>query len=227
MKSILRRSALLVLCAALCAALAGSADRRHAPARRAALGAFAKIAFSSEYGGASGRIHKWTAPMRIAVHGGATAEDRAALQRAMDGLNAVPGFPGISFEEVGANVDVWFVPLAEMGAHFSGYVPGNWGFFSIKPGEGGILKATLAVASDVTGQQERNHLIFEELLQSAGLLQDNYDRPDSIFYGLWTTVQQPSALDWELLGILYHKGIRHGMPKDEAMEYLEEHYGMD
>jgi hypothetical protein len=227
MKRILRGSALLVLCAALCVSLAYSAERRHAPSRRAALEAFEKIAFSSEYGGASGRIHKWTAQMLVSVHGNATAEDRAALQRAMDGLNAVPGFPGIRFAEDGANVEIWFVPLAEMGGHFTGYVPGNWGFFSIKPGEGGILRATLAIASDVTVQDERNHLIFEELLQSAGLLQDNYDRPDSIFYGLWTTVQQPSALDWELLGILYMEGVRHGMPKEEAMGYLEEHYGMD
>jgi hypothetical protein len=226
MKRIALRSVPFVLCAVVCVALAGSSERLHDPARRAALDAFAEIAFTSEYGGASDWIRKWTVPMKVAVHGDPTDEDRSALKRAMDGLNAVAGFPGAAIAESGGNVDIWFIPLDEMGAHFPKYVQGNWGFFYTKSDDTGIAQATIAVAEDVTGQAARNHLIFEEFLQSAGLMQDNYDRPDSIFYGLWTTVQQPSSLDWELLGILYGKGIRHGMPRAAAMEYLEDHYDM-
>jgi hypothetical protein len=192
--------------------------------RKEALDAFREIAFTSEYGGTTDEIRKWTKPIRAEVLGAPTDEDRAALARAMGGLNAVQGFPGIDLAQDGITMEIWFVPLEDMAEHLPEYVPGNWGFFSTNWNNSGITHATIAIATDVTDQMARNHLIFEEVLQSTGLMQDSLRYPDSIFYGEWTTVQAPSALDWELLGMLYMPQLEQGMPSIEAMRILEEQW---
>jgi hypothetical protein len=196
-----------------------------APTKNDILDAFKTIAFASEYGSSGAKIRKWTKEMKVEVHGDPTGEDLDALEKAMDGLNGVDGFPGIGTVKSGGNVDIWFVPLDQMSYVIPEYVEGNWGFFYTHFGSGGgITSASIAIATDVTEQDARNHLIQEELIQSTGLMQDNYDRPDSIFYGKWTTVQQPTALDWELVRILYMKGIKPGMPSVDAMSYLIDNY---
>ncbi len=193
------------------------------PARQAALDYFSEIAFGSEYGIADKRIRKWTVPIRAAVHGKPTDEDMAAIQRVMDGMNAVKGFPGISLVDESPNMDIHFVPLEEMDKTVSGYVEGNWGFFTVRYGAGGIRESCVAIASDATDQQARNHLLFEEIIQSAGLMRDSDRYADSIFYGQWTTVQQPDEMDWELMGMLYLPQIKTGMGMEQAMDLLEQY----
>lgn len=188
--------------------------------RQEILDAFRAIAFNSEYGSPTNSIRKWSVPIRAAIHGKPTEEDLAALNRAMDGLNGIDGFPGISVEDTRQNMDIWFIPLDEMKDVIPGYVEGNWGFFSVSADGQGLSSATVAIATDVTKQNERNHLIFEEVLQSTGLMQDWDKYPDSIFYSAWTTVQQPTGLDWQLLKLLYNPAIRHGMGEKEAMEII-------
>lgn len=181
---------------------------------------FRVVAGGSEYGGTDNTIKKWAVPLKLAIHGSPSAEDRAALGRAMEWLNGIEGFPGISVVQSGANVDIWFVELDKMKDVVDGYVKGNWGFFWTNYNSQSITKATIAIATDVTDQEERNHLIFEELVQSMGLMQDQYTYEDSIFYGNWTTVQEPSEMDWELVGMLYLPEVRHGMGVDEAIELI-------
>jgi hypothetical protein len=204
-----------------------SAPAGTAPAdftRREALDYFREIAFTGEYGEQTDEIRKWTQPILVSVQGQPTQDDLAALKRAMDGLNEVQGFPGIKLSDGRANMTVWFVPLAKMEGLFTQYVPGNWGYFYTDWDNSGITKATVAIATDVTGQTARNHLIFEEVLQSTGLMQDSDRYPDSIYYGQWSTVQHPTVLDWELLKMLYLPGIRHFMTENDAMDYLAENY---
>jgi len=196
------------------------------PGNRELLEAFREIAFTSEYpsGAQRGEIRKWTAPIRLNVHGSPTAEDRMALQRAMDGLNALEGFPGVALVGGGANADIWFVKLEDMDDAVPGYVEGNWGFFTVNDDEGSITGATIAIATDVTDQAARTHLIHEELLQSTGLMQDEYEHPESIFYGEWTTTPEPAPMDWELLRMLYLPDILPDMSEKDAMAKLESIY---
>ncbi len=189
-----------------------------------ALDYFAEIAFGSEYGIADKRIRKWTSPIRAAVHGNPTDEDMAAIRCVLEGLNAVEGFPGITLADKGQNMDISFVPLDAMNGTVPGYVEGNWGFFTVRYSAGGIRQASVAIASDVTDQQARNHLLFEEILQSAGLMCDSDSYPESIFYGQWTTVQQPAALDWELMHMLYLPRIKTGMGMEEAIGLLKQYF---
>ncbi len=201
-----------------------TAEAAENPEQREALDYFAEIAFGSEYGIADKRIRKWTVPIRATVHGDPTDEDMATIHCVLGGLNAVEGFPGITLVENGQNTDISFVPVDDMDGTVPGYVEGNWGFFTVRYGAGGIRQANIAIASDVTDQQARNHLLFEEILQAAGLMCDSDRYPDSVFYGQWTTVQQPSALDWELIRMLYLPGIKSGMGVEEAMGVLEQCY---
>jgi hypothetical protein len=202
-------------------ATASHAPKATALTEKQILAALGEIAFTSEYGATDRQIRKWAARMNVAVHGSPTEEDRATLQKAMDGLNAIPGFPGIGIAEKDVNVDIWFVKLAEMPGVLPDYEKGNWGYFTTHISAGVITDATIAIASDVTRQNERNHLIFEEVLQSTGLMQDLYDYPDSIFYGGWTTVQQPLPMDWEMLRMLYLPALSPGMGEAEAMAVLK------
>lgn len=197
------------------------------PGRQEMLSAFREIAFTSEYrtgADSPGEIRKWTGPLRLAVHGSPAAEDMAALQRAMDGLNALAGFPGISLAEENGNAVMWFVKLKDMADAVPGYVEGNWGFFTVSYNEGRMSQAAIAIATDVTDQAARTHLIYEELLQSTGLMQDQYTYPESIFYGQWTTTPEPTPMDWELLRMLYMKDIMPGMSEKDAMAALEASY---
>lgn len=194
------------------------------PGRQEALEYFREIAFGSEYGVADSRVRKWARPIMAAIHGEPTNEDMVTLQMVMDSLNTVPGFPGISLVSEKANMDIHFVPLAGMDRAVPGYVEGNWGFFTVRFGKDGIVEATVAIAIDVTDQQARNHLLFEEVVQSTGLMKDSDRYDDSIFYGRWTTVQQPTALDWELVRMLYLPELTLGMGMEDAMGALETGY---
>jgi hypothetical protein len=188
---------------------------------------FRQIAFGSEYGDAGACIRKWSVPLQLTVSGEPTAEDRATLERAMAGLNAIHGFPGARIVPSGGNVSIHFVSLKQMPQVIPSYIAGNWGFFSTFLEGGSIHRAQIAIATDVTTQQARNHLIYEELLQSTGLMLDADDYPKSIYYGQWTTVQQPMSLDWELLRLLYLPGVKSGMAPDEAMVIARRELGLE
>ncbi len=186
------------------------------------LGAFRTVAGGSEYGGSGMSIRKWAAPVRLAVHGEPTEDDLDAVRRAMGWLNGIKGYPGISLVTKDANADIWFVKLDNMKNVVDGYVVGNWGFFWTEFDSQSITKGTVAIASDVTSQTVRNHLILEELIQSMGLMQDQYTAEDSIFYGNWTTVQQPSEMDRVLAEMLYLPEVRNGMEMEEAIQILRD-----
>ena len=187
-----------------------------------AMKAFEEIAFSAEYGGDRGAIVKWQEPIRLKVSGKYTQADSATLAQAIKSINLVNGFPGISIVEGNGNGEMSFVTLASMADAVPGYVSGNWGFFMTWRGGSGFTEIKIAIATDVTDQMIRNHLIYEELYQSLGLMQDSNSHPDSIFYGPWTTVQQPSRLDWVLLRMLYLPKLQSGMGADEARLIIKE-----
>ena len=63
--------------------------------------------------------------------------------------------------------------------------------------------AGIVIATDVTTQRDRNHLVQEELVGALGLTNDHWDDKTSILYQGWTTTQSPSPLDWQMLNFLY------------------------
>ncbi len=184
-------------------------------------------AFTPEYGTAHNKLIRWASPLRISVNGDYTSEDLAALDRFIALLNdAVPHIPQVSRINSGTgNITVWFGPLDETDSHVDGYQPDNWGYAHYYfDGRGVIYRGQVAIATDVTTQRERNHLIQEELFCLLGLTNDHNCRKDSIIYQRWTDVQAPNAIDWLMLQMVYNPAVSPGMDVSEALHQLRQAY---
>ncbi len=186
--------------------------------------AFVIAAFTSEYGPSVGKLRRWAKPIKIAVEGPATAEDLRTLDHFIALLNLrVNGLPKVSLAKgkEKANLTITYAPLDELPRIEKGYVPGNWGLF-LYWWDGGyrINKARVLLATDVTTQEARNHLLLEEIVGLLGLANDIDSHPDSIIYQPWTTVQHLSELDWELLDLLYDSRLKPGMSLKQANKAL-------
>ena len=72
----------------------------------------------------------------------------------------------------------------------------------------------------MTDQAARNHLLLEEITGGLGLANDIDTEKDSILYQPWTTTQQLSDLDWQLLNLLYDRRVTPGMDTETALRAL-------
>ena len=174
---------------------------------------FLNITFNVEYGdGNTLDLRRWEQPIRIRVYGSPTQEDLATLDRHIDDLNQIENMPFLQRVTEEENIEFYFVALNDISKYIDGYIEGNWGFFwSWWNGAQQMTKVQIAIASDVTNQLQRNHLILEELTQSLGMMQDSNQYPDSIFYADWTEVQQLSPLDWAIVRLTYDPDLEAGM----------------
>lgn len=187
--------------------------------------AFAKAAFRAEYD-IEGRdeLRRWAQPIGVFLDGRYTRADKAFFEDFIRQLNEkVEGLPEVSLVNAysKAKVRIQFGPLHKLGKLLPGYVEGNWGYFSFWTGEGSEMSsAEVVIASDVTNQEERNHLLMEEFVGLLGLANDIDSPEDSIIYQQWTTTQQLSQLDWQLLNLLYDARLHPGMSRAEAFQAL-------
>lgn len=182
---------------------------------------FCDVALGVEYGEADGVIKRWEKPILVEVSGEYTGEDLSAIEDHIELLNGLEALPEISIVESGGNFLIYFLPLEEMSDTIPGYVQGNYGFFFLEWYAGYAASAAyIGIASDVTTQEQRNHLILEEFTQSLGLMNDSEEYPDSIFQQRWTETQALSATDIELLRMLYGAGLKPGMDEREVRSAL-------
>jgi hypothetical protein len=185
-----------------------------------AIGYFVEIAFGAEYGGTP-EIVKWTTNVRIAVHGDPTDSDTLALKDVVSDLNALIDPIEISIVTTGQNVDLYFYPEEQFSQIEPAYVPVNMGFFWTWPDDtGSITEAHILISTTRVTQEERNHLIREELTQALGLMRDSYTYDDSIFYQGWTATQDYSDLDRSLIEMLYLPEVTPGMDVGEALAVI-------
>ncbi len=196
-----------------------------ADANRKALDLFCQCAFHPEYGDAEEEpLVRWEQEITLWVGGTPSAEDTATLNRFFSELNEkVPGLPSIRVvkQYADANIRIWYVPLHMMDDYLEGYVEGNWGFFTYSTSKWRITSARIGIATDVTEQKERNHLMLEELTGALGLPGDHEVYSDSILYNPWTTVQSLSDVDWRMLNMLYSSAVSPGMREQEARDALQ------
>lgn len=187
--------------------------------------AFIASAFNAEYGDNVGKIRRWAKPIKIFIEGAATKEDLETIERFVELLNLrVNGLPQVSFtkKKANANLRIIFAKLDELPVIEPGYVAGNWGFFRYWYDKGfRLTEARVLIATDVTTQEARNHLLLEEIVGSLGLTNDIDSHPDSIIYQPWTTTQHLSELDWELLDLLYDARLKPGMSLKKVRNILD------
>jgi hypothetical protein len=184
---------------------------------------FEEIVLRREYGGGEfdGVVCRWEQPVYVDITGEYTTEDYDWLISHIDYLNSMDGVPDISVVETGGNFHIFFEPLDQLPNDIPSYVEGNWGFISLNWNSNGqVTKATMGIATDVTSQVQRNHLILEEFTQGFGLLNDSDKYADSIFQMEWTEIQSISVLDELLVRMLYSPAVEAGM-KDGVRGNLE------
>lgn len=122
-------------------------------------------------------------------------------------------------------IDVYYVPLNDFATYLPQVEPGNWGYFyQTIDNRDEITHVTVLIATDVTTQADRNHLIREEVTQGCGLMSDSYLYPDSMFYQGWTDTPTYSDMDKAIIQMLYRPDIQPGMTHDQAAAVLQGQY---
>jgi hypothetical protein len=206
------------------------ANRRYTPAQ---INYFLEVALKSEYGNSQPMIKKWERDINIKVLGSPTPEDLRTLQSVIDELNTLvsgiqlqivsvaegqnPHVPGNS-----PNLEIYFVPESKFSHYEPNYQPLNYGFFWDWWNDDKVIQAGRIMISTVgITQQERSHLIREELTQSLGLMEDSEQYRDSIFYQGWTDTTHYAAIDKVLIEMLYRPEIRPGMTKSQVLKVFQ------
>lgn len=192
-------------------------------ARLQALDCLMNVAFDPEYGDNRDALLRWEEPMYIYAGGYPTRKDIETLDSLiMQIAYRVPGMPNIYRvdDPAYANVTMYFVPLDELGNYVSGYVEGNWGMVTYWYDDYKLYSMEIGIASDVTSQKDRNHLIMEELINGMGLGNDHYTYADSIVYQPWTNVQTLSEVDWMMLNMVYSPIVKPGMTANKVYNVI-------
>jgi hypothetical protein len=131
-----------------------------------------------------------------------------------------PHVPGNS-----PNLEIYFVPESKFSQYEPNYQPLNYGFFWDWWNDDKVIQTGKIMISTVgITQQERSHLIREELTQSLGLMADSEQYSDSIFYQEWTDTTQYAAIDKVLIEMLYRPEIRPGMTKSQVLKVFQKTY---
>ena len=182
---------------------------------------FAEIAFGSEFGSGRDFVVKWTKSLlRVSVVGDSSL-DHMALTEVLDEISIITGVLDFEYSSVNPDIEVFFAPLSNLPIYIPEYVEGNWGFFYINWDDNKrITHCKVAVATDVTSHQERQHLIREEVTQGMGLLNDSWLYPNSIFYQGWTTTTAYAPIDDALIEMLYRSEVQPGMSRSGAIDLL-------
>jgi len=176
---------------------------------------FKEIALGTEYGNNIQVIRKWDSDIRIKINGSPNEMDIQALNQVVSEINEIIGDKiNLSIVSTNQNIDINFVPLSDFS--ICNAAPGNYGYFNCKWRNNVIYECDICIANENTLlQEERSHMIREELTQSLGLMRDSLKYRDSIFYEGWTQTQRYSEIDRKMIEILYSGSIRPGMGKEE------------
>ena len=181
---------------------------------------FLEIALRSEYGNADALVRRWERPVRLYIDGDKPA---ALVQEAYAVIDEMKSLvPHLDARWVSdpdeANVLIFFGPYKQYSRKYAPksrqHLRRNWGFFTVRwqANSSGIESASMYVDTHrARDDDQRKHLLREELTQLFGLMADSKRYPDSIFYQNWSTTTQYSELDRALIKLLYDKQIHSGM----------------
>ena len=181
-----------------------------------------EIALGAKLGDEAPVIKKWTENIRIKVDGKPTEEDLQTINNIVSSLNELITEINIKLVDKNGNLTIAFSPDSEFSAINPNYAPANYGFFWALWHDDNfvIYDASILISSADITQQERSHLIREELTQCLGLMNDSNKYKDSIFYQDWTDVMDFSEIDRAVIKLLYLNKIKPGMSKEQVYKIL-------
>ena len=183
---------------------------------------FTEIALGAEFGDEIPVIKKWTNDIHIKVIGEPTVADLQTINNIIGDFNELISGIKIKLVDKRENLTIIFSPESDFTSIDPNYVPTNYGFFWALWHDDNfvIYNASILISSADITQQERSHLIREELTQSLGLMNDSNKFKDSIFYQEWTDITEFSGIDRAVIKLLYLKNIKPGMSKEQVLEAL-------
>ena len=178
-----------------------------------------EIGFGAEFGQSSHVLHRWEADVRVHAHGEPTEADLVTLNEVVQELDLLIPSLTIEITDNNPNVAIHFMPESEFALVDPQYVPVNMGYFRVWwDGQGVINRSRILIATQGVNQTERSHLIREELTQSLGLFNDSWQYQDSIFYQGWTDTTEYSALDRQVISMMYSPDLWVGMSREELRD---------
>jgi len=183
---------------------------------------FSEIALGAEFGDETPVIKRWADDIRINVNGEPTKEDLQTINNIIDDLSELISGIKIKLVDKNGNLSITFSPESDFTSIDPNYVPTNYGFFWALWHDDNfvIYDASILISSIDITQEERSHLIREELTQSLGLMNDSNKYEDSIFYQEWTSVAEFSEIDRAVIKLLYLNNIKPGLSKEQVLKIL-------
>ena len=187
---------------------------------------FVEVALWGEYEGYRGYLMRYEDPVTYYVMGEPDGDDLRQLDRLVEALNDVPGYPGITqtWTEDDATIKVMFSDEATYEDYFGLNVPdGSWGYSSVwyytDPSVLGKMSNTYVWISDSAWPRlDRNSIICEEFIQGQGMLNDPSYGYYSIFDQDRNDCDWPSGLDWAMVYLLYDPRMERQFSEEQVRE---------
>jgi hypothetical protein len=172
---------------------------------------FNEVAYGSDElsGPQKQKITKWDKDVKIFVDGHYTSQDLVTIKILLTELNELiaPLKMTIVKNKSESNSIVYFGDFNTFNARHlnnsNAHVDCNGYCLIYGFDENTIITETKIFIRTGTSTLDKKHAIIEEITQSLGLARDSWKYPESIFYEGYTTTQQLSKLDRELIKMLY------------------------
>ncbi|MEO1519614.1 MAG: DUF2927 domain-containing protein [Cyanobacteria bacterium J06633_2] len=132
------------------------------------------------------------------------------------------GILGIDSHCKEANIEFFYVQSENFRQYDPNPRPGQVGHVWAWWRNEEIYQARILVSSNGLTDDERVHVIREEMTQALGILKDSWNYPSSIFYQGWTSTTDYDPIDEAVISMLYHPSIQPGMSRDEAEAILNQ-----
>jgi hypothetical protein len=172
---------------------------------------FNQVAYGSDEmpGERTNKITKWDKDIKLFIDGNYTTQDLITIKNLLTELNSLiaPIKMTIVKNKSESNSIVYFGDFNTFNARHlnnsNAHVDCNGYCLIYGFDENTIITETKIFIRTGTSNLDKKHAIIEEITQSLGLAHDSYTYEDSMFYEGYTTTQQLSKLDKELIKMLY------------------------
>jgi hypothetical protein len=192
---------------------------------------FKEIALGFEFGGAAEITRRWENDMKIYVGGEKKPLLINELNKVIYDVNEIAsnGFRiTVVKDSTKSNYYLFLGSGKDYGLLYpssQAQIANNYGLFNINwNSQNNLFSGRMYVEIYKTEEKAQQHLLREELTQSLGLGKDSFRYLESIFQQNWTLTTAYTALDKELIRLLYHPSIRSGMNAVEVEEAITKIY---
>ena len=184
---------------------------------------FKQIALGAEYGHTVKFTKKWNTPMRLYLAGEKNLALENELEQVIHSINALME-ADFYVERVMDSLDSNFYVYLGGKQGFidrfpnnSSLVEDNQGLVTVHLNEKHeIIQGEVFVDLYRTSLAEQQHLLWEEITQGLGLLNDIPYYPQSIFYQNHSVITEYMQNDKEVIRLLYHPKMVSGLDEEAA-----------